>query len=405
MPSKPTIDTSDTRRRVAVKVVAGLLALNGLATLLGLGSLPWFVGVAGIALALALVRWPRPVRWVVVVFAAAGPLGFFLFALWYYLTLPLYPFLAWSLLGVLAYGLLLFGEITRARLVGGLVVIIAAVALFPLASPLSRPAHSAAVCETRVEDLAAKFKAYLHAGATVTTHSAELPTASTDLPILNQFPVLEIAPHGSWFAGNRLPDGPAAQAQAVATWYDEHGSRLKPKPGLHLALDRSRRVKDLAPLLENLPHVSMLLVAQTEPLGEPPLGAREFAEQFERSQGPGARAKLAADQLSRRAGSCPPFAERLTAVKDSAPEERGAIVAASLENGLPECGCSWVDLDALEYVLLRIVGANVPIQVAFTLPTNDAGEIELPAPELRVDEWARQLAQAAGASGRRKRAR
>lgn len=90
------------------------------------------------------------------------------------------------------------------------------------------------------------------------------------------------------------------------------------------------------------------------PVAAPPPGARAFAKQFDEAKSQSARTTLVADQLSRRAGACAPLAKRLVRLNEvQGSEERFDMLLRSLDEGLNECGCGWIDLDALEYVLVR----------------------------------------------------
>lgn len=64
----------------------------------------------------------------------------------------------------------------------------------------------------------------------------------------------------------------------------------------------------------------------------------------------------------------------------------------SLDEGLRECSCSWVDVDALEYVALRALNARALEFRALPVPHDAAGNLAFPNdPDLTVERWIRQL--------------
>jgi hypothetical protein len=73
-------------------------------------------------------------------------------------------------------------------------------------------------------------------------------------------------------------------------------------------------------------------------------------------------------------------------------ESRAAFLATSLDQGLRECQCSLVDIDALEYLVMRLLGAPAFDYGVVPLPHDEAGRPIVPSePDLTVGKWLQRL--------------
>lgn len=135
---------------------------------------------------------------------------------------------------------------------------------------------------------------------------------------------------------------------------EQNEASLEPGPAIYLAADRQMRLREIAPLLRGVPAARIFLVTQPEEAeAPPPLGAQQFASDLERAATDSERAAIAGAAISVMAGPCAPLARRLARLHEVPPQERGPTLLTYLEDGLRECNCGRVDLDALEYVLLQ----------------------------------------------------
>lgn len=261
--------------------------------------------------------------------------------------------------------------------------------LFPRAAPFLMPLlegeHEPQECRARIDALVTRLKPFADAGLSLPVH-VDLPRVVGE-PSKLLIPILEVRSHEFWFAGEKIATDAATAGRKVGEWMAENGASLEPGPALYLAADRELRMRQLAPLLQATPEVRVFLVTLPPILEfEPPLGARQFASDFEKAHSNGERAALASSALSVLAGLCKPLAQRLAGISEVVPEERATAMLSYVEEGLRECNCGRVDLDALEYVLLRTYRAEAPPPTALEIPSPPSGDLEG-----TVEQFARNL--------------
>jgi hypothetical protein len=170
-------------------------------------------------------------------------------------------------------------------------------------------------------------------------------------------------------------------------------SFLAPCPvNIYLATDVSTPTGKVAAIVSGLTNVRLLLLGiADQPFVIPPPSAKSIAETLDQTPDPQLSAVLFARELGRRAGPCKPLATRLVLLNDMQSESRSAFLRKAVVEGLRECECSWVDVDAFEYLVMRLLApayhfTTIPIQ-------NDALDRPIvPAePELKVQQWLQTL--------------
>jgi len=103
-------------------------------------------------------------------------------------------------------------------------------------------------------------------------------------------------------------------------------------------------------------------------------------------------ARLVARELNNRAAPCRPLAKRLGQLKYQSEDFRLAFLIRSLEQGLNECQCQRVDIDALEYLVMRLLEVPANDIGAVQLPNDESGRPIVPTDlDLTVGEWVQRL--------------
>jgi hypothetical protein len=379
---------------IAKGAVAIAWGLSGLAAALAMpGTLKG--GVALIPIALAYYLWPSVVRWPMFAFVVLSPIAFLAWMHVYYHARTGYPLILWACAGVVAHGLLLFGKMTLARLLAGGAAFLLYSGGARFAMPASAPPRES--CEARVDALTRRVGGYLAAPPFgFQPREATLPQMSGRARATAAFRVFEVTPTGSWL-GKRQPDDPA-QAAAQLRAYVEHwraGESDASKPvGIYLAADAETPVAKIAALFAPLTNVRVLLLGKldTGPLGLPPPTAKALAKALDSAPNTSEYARLASGELSRRAGPCASLAKRLVQLNDQPVDSKPAFLVTSLDGGLRECQCGLVDLDALEYLVMRILDAPAHDFGEVPLPSDGTGRPQVPnEPGLTVQKWLQRL--------------
>ena len=161
-----------------------------------------------------------------------------------------------------------------------------------------------------------------------------------------------------------------------------------------MAADPDTHVSKIAELFAPLTNVHVLLLGKldTGPLGSPPPSAKALAAALDSAPSTAALATLAADELGRRAGPCGSLSKRLVQLKDQPSEAQVAFLVKSLDEGLRECQCGWVDIDALEYLVMRLLDVPASDFGAIPLPSDESGHPLVPSePDLTVGKWLQRL--------------
>jgi len=103
-------------------------------------------------------------------------------------------------------------------------------------------------------------------------------------------------------------------------------------------------------------------------------------------------ARLGARELNDRVAPCRPLAKRLTELKYQPDEFQPKYFVWSIAKGLKECQCEGVDIDALEYLALRLLEVPAKDFGEMLLPTDESGRLILPTDlDQTVGEWVQQL--------------
>ena len=328
-------------------------------------------GVVLIPVAIAFYYWPSLLRWPILAFVVLGPIGFLALAHLYFHARTSYPLLIWACAGTVAHVLLLFGRMTIARLATGGAALLAYLGGGRLVMLASSPPRE--VCEARVDALNRRVNDYLGAPHfTFQPREATLPQMHGRARATADYRIFEVTPTGSWL-GRRLSDEALQAAAQLHSFVEQGRARMSDpsKPlGFYLAADPDTHVSKIAELFAPLTNVRVLLLGKldTGPLGSPPPTAKDLAAALDSAPSAAALAKLAADELGRRAGPCRPLAKRLVQLKDLPGEARLPFLVKSLKEGLRECQCGLVDVDALEYLIMRLL----------EVPASDFGAVPLP---------------------------
>jgi hypothetical protein len=152
-------------------------------------------------------------------------------------------------------------------------------------------------------------------------------------------------------------------------------------------------VSELATLLAPLTHVRLYLVGKLDAVqrGTPPPSAERLARELDQARNTDELARTAANELGRRTGPCRGLSKQLSLLHDQPETTRAAYFRRTLDQGLRDCQCGWVDIDALEYLVLRLF--DPPAQYgALALPEDETGHPLVPSePELSVEQWVQRL--------------
>jgi hypothetical protein len=372
-------------RLVGQRLVAVLWTLGGVAGLVVFHGTPRIAALGPVLLGIALLRWPVVVRWAIAGLSIAL-VAFAALMRWYFRDLLTPHLIVWFALGAAGHVLLLFGKMTWMRLVLGAALLIS----YVLGDPRTKAGTSADDCAKRVDALNAKVAAYLRPmDVPVSLHAASVPTTPDGPLATASYPVLEVATSGKWFQ-SRLPDEPDRAARELSDRLERLQASPSDVPTFYLAADASQPVQEIGAVLAHVPRARVFILARAS--NAPPPGAQGVPDRLAGARTNGEMATILADELGRRAGPCAPLAKRLVLLNDTPPERRPSVLAASLDQGLRECQCGPVDIEALEYVLMRLLRPPGFDYFAYPVPHDHAGRLRLPGePELKVEEWIHRL--------------
>lgn len=378
--------------------VAAVWGFTGLIAALGIAGTSR-LGIALIPVAIASLRWPTVVRWLMLAVVALLPAWFVGLAHWYFHAVTNVSLILGAGIGLVAHVLLLFGTTTPVRLALGLVALLVYLCAIPGAraeSPLAPAACSARVdrLDHRVQTLLAAQNVVLQFRSPTppkipTMHGRPPPTARNFL--------VEVTPSGIW-VDRELSANISEAARELAVDLDQLLERRARKGrtdpvGLYVAADASTPVSQVAQLLAPLTQVSVSLLGQSDagPLGPTPASAKGLADALDHASD-AERASLFGRELGQRAGPCAPLAKRMVRLKEQPSSDRATLFAKSLGDGLRECQCSWVDIDALEYLALRMLEvSNEPGLAELPLRRDASGHLLMPnQPGLTVQQWVLQ---------------
>lgn len=261
----------------------------------------------------------------------------------------------------------------------------------------SRPSKD--VCEARVDRLSRRVNAFVAAPSRpMELHGVVLPKLQGRARATAPYRVLEIAPTGNWMVVRLADDVPRVAAQ-LGNWANrESTGRTAPADGVpfYLGADARARVSDIATLFTQLgdARVQVLLLGTLDvgPLGPPPPSAKALADAFDGAASDAERGLLLAREMTARARPCKPLAKQLVLLNDMPAEARSASVTKAVDEGLRACQCGPVDIDALEYLVMRGLGAPSKDYGFIRLPNDERGHPIVPAdPDLTVEQWAQRL--------------
>jgi hypothetical protein len=256
--------------------------------------------------------------------------------------------------------------------------------------PVSLPRQQ---CDERVDQLVRNYRAYDAAPtAPIGLHGVEVPTSSKGVRATAELPVLEVGP-GGWLFRRSWPADAAKVAKDVPAWLDEAVRYMGRPTPIYLAADAEQSVQFVATLLTKVPKADVkLLVMGQGPVGAPPPGAKALADHLTRASNANEAATIFSLDLKHRFESCPPLAKRFRQITTIVDEQRPEFLANAIDQGLRECQCGTVDLDALEYAASRILNWENRDYHAIDIPHDQQGNLLFPKdPTLTIDDWIRQL--------------
>lgn len=68
------------------------------------------------------------------------------------------------------------------------------------------------------------------------------------------------------------------------------------------------------------------------------------------------------------------------------------MLVRGIDEGLRDCSCSWVDVDALEYLAMRLLNFDDIDHFVFPIPWDSKGHLVIPTdPALTVEQWVQKL--------------
>ncbi|HEX2876206.1 MAG TPA: hypothetical protein VHP33_33370 [Polyangiaceae bacterium] len=255
------------------------------------------------------------------------------------------------------------------------------------------------VCEARVGQMSNRIAAYRAAPSYVPElHGVQLPTLHGRPRATAPYRVLEITGAGNWMVV-RLSDNVSHVAAQLGNWVQrETDAPSSPPDGIpfYLGADVRTPMSQVAALFSRLGdarvRVYLLGKLDTGPLGAPPPSAKAVADELDRAPTLGDAARIAARDLSVRAASCRPLAKRLVLLKDVAEADQEAALVKALPEGLRDCQCGSVDLDGLEFLTLRLLGAPTRDYGIIALPSDEKGHPVVPDDStLSVEQWVQGL--------------
>jgi len=242
------------------------------------------------------------------------------------------------------------------------------------------------LCEARISHLNNRIAAYRAAPSFATElHGVQLPEMHGRPRATAPYRVLEVTPAGNWMV-LRLSDDVLRVAAQLAYWAQrETDAPGAPRDGIpfYLAADVRTPMSNVAALFSQLGRarvrVYLLGLLDTGVLGPPPPSAKAVADELDGAPTPGDAARIASRDLSRRVGPCRPLAKRLVSMNTLPSADREPFVVKALPEGLRDCQCSSVDLDGLEYLTLRSLGAPARDYGVIALPLDDKGHPMVPS--------------------------
>lgn len=265
--------------------------------------------------------------------------------------------------------------------------------------PRSCSSPSKEVCELRIGQLSSRIAAYRAAPSYATElHGVQLPKLRGRPRATAPYRVLELTPAGNWMVV-RLSNDVSRVAAQLANWAQrELDTPGAPPDGIpfYLAADARTPMSNVASLFAQLGparvRVYLLGMLDTGSLGPAPPSARAVADELDHAPTPGDMARIAARDLSDRVGPCKPLAQRLVLMNDLPAAAREAFLVKAVPEGLRACQCSSVDLDGLEYLMLRSLGAPEHDYGTITLRTDESGHPIVPNdPTLTIEHWVESL--------------
>lgn len=255
------------------------------------------------------------------------------------------------------------------------------------------------LCEARIGQLSKRIAAYQAAPSyAAELHGVQLPQLRERPRATARYRVLEVAPTGNWMVV-RLADDASRVGAQLANWVQrETRTPGAPPDGIpfYLGADVRTPMSQVAALFSQLGsgrvQVFLLGVLDTGSLGPAPPSAKALADELNRARTPGDMARITSRDLSARAQPCKPLAKRLVSMNDMPGEARESFLIRALPEGLHECQCSSVDLDGLEFLTLRLLGAPEHDYGMIALPNDEKGHPIVPNdPALTVERWVQSL--------------
>lgn len=355
-------------------------------------------GVATLASAAALLKWPRAVRWVVVALPVAVGMVALLYLPYRFASLPNYPFFLGTLLLGLGAAVLLFGSFNPIRIaVAGPIL---AGGAWLTTKPTDGSALTADECSARVDLVAERLEPYrLHVEI---VHQPDQP-GIPPLPLINNAPLsyarrplLEIGRETMFFGPRPLSRNPDTLAKEFAVFKRLLSEKKATEQEMNVFLDESLRVADAAPFLNVLTGIRVFALVRWNSPYDPqavPEGAEELSRIFSEENAATARAQAIA-AIAKYSSPCRTLGKKYDALNRTEPEHFYEVLIDSTVEGLRECECSWVNIDHLEYLVAQYVSDGLRPYAEVELPQSGDGALLLPKNDQQlVGAWLQQLAK------------
>lgn len=350
------------------------------------GASPWIAGPLLLLMVGYLLR-PQQFRPILVSTLVLFLSGVVIFVHVYFRTILMVPVIAFTGLGIAGIVLSFYGRGPVAFVLGFALSLISSLQ-YP-ENPVFTSPRSQAECDARVGELEQHLSSFIE-HSFLSPGEQRLPVKPAWAPIRRRPYLLEVGSGGKWF-GSPLPGDRAAAATELTQRLVPLFNRGRP-PDIFLAVDIDQSVDEVTLLLRDLPPVNIwvLAIKGPGPLGPPPPGAEGFASALDASHEE--RARILALELSRRLGPCPAAAKQAALIKKAPPEDAKRFMVEEISRGLEECQCSYIDLDALEYLMKIFLDVPAHEYSARWIPRDSEGVLMMPDESgLSFGEWAALL--------------
>jgi hypothetical protein len=371
------------------KALAVIWALGAAVQAFSIEGVPLWPAALLVATMVGYLIWPRQFRPILVSAVILFVGGLVVFAHVYFRTILMVPVIAFTGLAIVGMLLTFYGR-GPAAFILGLTLSLASALAYP-ENPFHTSARSEPECSARVDAIEQRLSPFV-AQAFLRPPGLRLPEKPAWAAIQDAHYRVEIGARGKVF-GRPLPNdrgGAAAELRRRVIGLSDGGKPLT----IFLAADVEQTTSEIAAILPDLPFVSVWIlgIKGPGPLGPPPPGAQAFASAFEATNHDSERSRMVGLEFSRRLGACAPAAKRAVLVSKVPPGQQAQFLVAGVSQGLRECQCGYVDLEALEYLMAVAMGLPTHEYSARQIPRDSNGALMIPRDStLLFGQWVASL--------------